>query len=226
MLVRPSVYAGGLQRRLQPGDLLAGAEKFQALATAGSGTLTAALLVGGIIHRTGPVGGYTDTPDTGENIRKALLGNYPDADVLPGISWRLIFRNTVAQTMTFGTGVEGIKYGTGTLDGTASLVREYLLTLLNATPRVSLMCAMTNASKVITFILQPGQTVLPMGLITPGMQITSTSAGAAATVVGVTQGVGGITGCTVDVNSTGTVASEAVVFSPVVRIDGIRESTL
>ena len=42
------------------------------ITTAGAGTLTAAAMVGGLIPRTGPTAGFTDTTDTAANI-DALL---------------------------------------------------------------------------------------------------------------------------------------------------------
>ncbi len=74
-----------------------------AITTAGNGTLTAAALLGGVITRSGPSGGFTDTTDTAANLAAALgMGN------TPGPVTRLVqYINASAQTATLagGTGV-------------------------------------------------------------------------------------------------------------------------
>ena len=117
------------------GDLMIGGESISAgaLTTVGAGTWLAAAIAAGIIRRTGPVGGYTDTTDTAANILTALAGNAQAADLAPGSSFRLLFINTVAFAFTFAAGA-GVTVGTGTLDVAASLWREYLVTILNPTP--------------------------------------------------------------------------------------------
>lgn len=239
MFTRPLCKDGGQTREVMPGDILAGGEKFATLATNGSGTITGALIAAGIINRTTVGAGYTDTPDTASNIIAALAGNQGTVtqsyggpttvtvlqgqpNCVPGSTMRLIFRNTVAQAMTFGTGVEGITYGSN-VDVAASLVREYLITILNSTPRVSLQCTNTNASKTITL-----STPQPMGTITPGMWISGTNITSGTLVLGVTlNGSGLISAVTTDTDSTGANAtSVAMVFSPNVRIEGLRSSTL
>lgn len=228
-LVRAFVGDGGVSpdHPVVPGELIAQAENILAgaLATAGDGTWTGAIMATGIIRRTGPVGAYTDTTDTATNILLALAGNFQAADIVPGVSFRLLFQNTVAQAMTLAAGV-GVTLGTGTTTTAASLVREYLITILNATPAVILNCATTNGNKVITFNLQPNQTSLPLGSVTPGMVISGTGITAGTKVVGVTQGIGGMTGVTTDTNSTATNNPVALTFGPSVQIDSLRSSTL
>lgn len=236
-LARPLVYAGGLPRMMYAGDLLSGGESITAgaIATAGAGSWTGAAIATGLIRRTGPVGGYTDTLDTAANIIAALAGNLPAADIAPGTSFRLKFINTVAQAHTYANG-RGTKSGTGTLTTAASCIHDYLLTILNASPEVSLQGTFTNAAAAVVFTLPPNMTAFPLGAavnpqgiaITPGMTITDSTTGgnisANTTVIGVTQGAGGITGVTMSANGGGNSAAapgDLLIFSPTILVDSL-----
>lgn len=237
MLLRPVGYDGArLQREVCPGDILAGGESISAgaLTTAGDGTWTGAMIATGLIRRTGPGAGYTDTTDTAANIIAALQGNMSGVDIVSGTTFRMLFQNTVAQALTFAAG-SGVIAGTGTLTVAASLVREYLWTVLNASSPVTIPASTANASPAVTFILQPGQTGYPLvasnGLagslaITPGMTVSGTGITAGTRVLGVTQGQGGIVGVTLDQNSASAQTLTSLTFGPTMRIDGIRSSTL
>lgn len=227
MLARPLVVTNGLSgEMLQPGSLVAGGENVLAgaLATVGAGTWTGALIANGIIYRTGPVGAYVDTTDTATAILTALAGNASGAEVQPGTTFRTTFINTVAFAMTFTAGV-GVVAGTGTLNCAASLVREYLWTVKNTTPQVLVNCATTNASAVVTFNLPPGQSALPIGPavnavnITNGATVSGTGITAGTTVLGVTYGLGGITGVTLSANATATTNPVALTFGPTIQVD-------
>lgn len=242
MLVRPMVPQGGLpSRRMMPGDTLVSMQSLTpgAIATAGAGTWTGAAMASGIIRRTGPVGGYTDTTDTAQNIIAALLGNDNAADVVPGTSWRLLFLNTVAQAHTFAAG-RGVVSGTGTLTTAATKVHDYLLTILNATPELTLMGTFGNGALPVVFTLPPGVVAFPFPaagnllgiLITPGMLVTDNTTGgnitAGTKIQQVTQGQGGIIGITLDTVSAGASAAapgDSLTFSPVIQIDSLATIT-
>lgn len=236
--VRPQVRDGsGLVRDAYPGDIMVLGESptAGALTTIGAGTLTGALLATGIIIRSGPVGGYTDTTDTAANILTALAAN-SNADVVAGSSFRVLFINTVAQAMVLaaGTGVTLGTDGSGVTTIAASLWRDYLFTVLNASPPVALQCNTTNASKVVTFVLPSGMTAYPQGPapnainITPGMIVGGTGITAGTKVLSVTAGQGGITGVGLDANATATSAAGgvALTFNPNIKVDGLRSGTL
>lgn len=223
MLTRPMVHAGGLARVAAPGDTLAAGESISAgaISTAGAGTLTGAAIATGIIRRTGPGAGYTDTTDTAQNIITALAGNNAAADVLPGSSFRLLFINTVAFAMTFAAGT-GVVSGTGTLGVAASSVREYLVTVENATPQTIVAGDTTNASTAVTF-----DESQDMGDITPGMVVSGTGITAGTKVAGITQDGGGkISGVTLDTAATANGSSVQLTFSPAVRFDSLLLGTL
>src|SRR5712664_2792401 len=228
-LARGTVYSNSVsERQAGPGDILASGESLAALATVGAGTWTGAIIAAGIIRRTGPAGAYVDTTDTAQNILAALAGNDFALNVIPGTTFRLLFQNTVAFAMTFAAG-RGVVTGVGTLNGTASLVREYLMTILNSTPEVALSSGTTNASAAVTLDVPQ-----PMGTVTPGMLVTGVGITVGTRVAGVVTGdtvnrknMDKITGVTLDQNATATAASGVqLTFSPVIKIDGLRESTL
>lgn len=218
---------------VMPGDLIAGGESVLggALATVGAGTWTAGLIGNGILYRTGPVAGYADTTDTATNILAALAGNGSGAEALAGTTFRMRFINTVAFAMTLTLGT-GIVTGLGTLNVAASLWREYLWTILNTTPSQIINCGTTNASAVVTFNFPPGMTSYPIGSdpravnITPGATVSGTGISAGTTVLGVTQGQGGITGVTLSANATATNAAVALTFGPTMRLDSLGSGTL
>lgn len=229
----PTGTRTGFDGRLVPGDLVAGGESVVngALATVGAGTWTADLITNGIIRRTGPTGGYTDTTATAAAIVTALAGNMPSSIIVPGITFRMTFMNTVAHAMTIAYGA-GVVQGLGTLNAAASLVREYLWTILNTTPEQLRSCATANGSPTVTFVLPPGQTALPIGSdpfaanITPGATVTGTGISAGTTVIGVTQGLGGITGVTLSANATATNNPVGLTFGPTMRLDTLGSGTL
>lgn len=237
MLIRPAGYDGGkLQREVMPGDVLAGGESLLAgaLTTAGAGTWTGAQIATGIINRTGPVGAYADATDTAANIVAALQGNYPGLDIVPGTTFRMLLINTVAFALTLTPGA-GVITGGGTINVAASLVREYLWTILNASAPVTMPCSLVTATKVLTFILPPGSVSIPLVgsngangavAITTGMTVSGTGITAGTRVAGVTQGQGGAIGVTLDTNAASTQALTSLTFGPTLKLDGLRSSTL
>lgn len=240
-LAIPEIRDGsGFVRTIAPGDILGGGEAITAgkLVTIGAGTILGAAIASGIITRTGPTAGYTDTTDTANNILQALAGAANAPPALPGSTFRMLFINTVAFAMTLAAG-RGVVLGTNganVVNCAASLVREYLLTILNNTPEVSLNANTVNNSPTVTFVLPPNMLSLPMGqasntqglTITPGMSVTGTGVAAATTVIGITQGQGGIVGVTLSANATATsaVGGVSLTFSPTIEIDGLRSTSL
>jgi hypothetical protein len=81
---------------------LSGAQTIGTLTTVGAGTLTAVLLAGGIIQRSGPTGVFTDTTDTGTAIDAAIK-----QAAITGTAWQVTYQNTTnfAATLAGGTGV-------------------------------------------------------------------------------------------------------------------------
>lgn len=227
------VATGGLA----PGDTLMNSLKFPAagepgaIGTAGDGAWTAAAIVSGLIQRTGPVGAYADTTATSTEIMNALAGNGPAADVVPGLSWNLLVRNTVAQVNTVALGLGMRTIGGTSLTIAASLVREYIFTVLNASPQVILTGTTTNASPTVPFVFPSGISAWPIGPavgaanLTPGMTISGTGVTAGTRIKSVTQGPGGITGIVMDANATAD-GAVSITFLPTIGVDTLRSSTL
>ena len=103
-----------------------------ALATVGAGTLTAAMLLSGLIMRTGPTGAYNETTPTATEIIAAM--DNPQIDD----SFDFTHVNGVAYiaTLVAGTGVTLA----GVTANAASKVRRYrcTVTAIGATPTVTI----------------------------------------------------------------------------------------
>lgn len=85
------------------------------LTTVGAGTLTAALLLGKNITRTGPTGPVADTFDTAANILAALVASLSG---FGGAAWYVNYYNASAQTITL-TAPAG---GNFTLNGASAAI--------------------------------------------------------------------------------------------------------
>lgn len=234
-LLRTKGYAGDLERQVFPGDVIGGGEVISTLTTVGAGTVTGAMIATGLLRRTGPVGGFTDTFDTAANILTALAGNNnPGANVVPGTTFRLRYINAVAQAMTYAGG-QGMVSGTGTLNVAASVIRDYLLTVLATGPLLTLSATFTTTTLPVTFVLPPNMSAFPLGsadnpnglLINQGMGVidntTSGNLSAATTVAGIIQGQGGIIGVSLNQNTAGTsaAAGDSLTFFPRIQIDSL-----
>lgn len=233
MLARLVGYKGSPNPEyLTQGDVAGMAETIGALTTVGSGTILAATLAQGILNRTGPVGGFTDTTDTATNILAAIGGNLAQGIVQPGTTWRFRYINTVAQAMTFAAGV-GVVAGIGTLNVAASLIRDYLITVLSNQVPITVQSNTTNASAVVTFVLPPGLTAYKIGPdpfavnIQVGATVSGTGITVGTTVIGVTTSQAGVTGVTLSANATATsvVGGVALTYGPTVKFDSLGSMT-
>lgn len=224
--VRRAVFDGSPNpRQVYAGDLEMGGENILngSLVTIGAGTWTAALIANGIIYRTGPTGGYTDTTDTAVNILAALAGNSYAADVAKGSTFRLLYINTVAQAMTAAQGA-GVVAGTGTLNCAASLIREYLFTVLSACQVYTLQGTLVSGSAAVVFVLPPGRSGFNLGPsvtainLEAGATVTGTNVPTGTTILGLAIGQAGLTGITLSANATGSGIS-TLTIGPTLQID-------
>lgn len=213
---RPLIMAGGMARLAEAGDLIVTNERIDTLTTAGSGTVLAASIAAGILRRTGPAAGFTDTFDTASNILAALSGAPQSGfDPKQGSSWRFTYINGVAQAMTAAAG-EGIQLGTN-VNVAASVIRTYLLTVLNDTVRQAFIANTVNASPTVG-----GLTAAQVDLLTVGMMVSGTSITAGTLISGVNRLAGTIT---LSANATATNTGVSLVFSPVINISGLFAGT-
>lgn len=226
MLFRPQgMYPA---RQVLGGDILAAGEALSALAADANSTITGAMMAAGILNRTGMTAGRIDTTDTAENVLLALSGNDVDRNALVGLSFRFIYRQSAAFATTWAHG-RGWVAGTGTLDVTASRIREYVCRILCAQKEVAVANATThNGTKAIELI-----TPQNAGTVVPGMLLTGAGITAGTKVVGVTYGdstnrINGdkICSITTDTNSTADASGVALTFSPVIEINSVGERTL
>lgn len=223
-VVKAVVYDGGLQRQALPGDVMSQGEAIGALVTVGAGLLTAALLTGGIINRTGPVAGYIDTTDTAANIIAAMVANYsyvaPNTGLSSGAAvpngttfhFRLINTVAFANTMAAGTGVT---LTLGTVN--ASSVKEYLVTVTNGTPQQIFAANQVNATAIITGLSQFQTSQLSVGML-----VTGTNIAGGSTIISIQPGVG----VTLSANVTATLNLNALTFAPTVSIQGLGQGLL
>ena len=214
----------GMVRSASPGDTLIAGKVILALTTAGAGTLTGALLTSGVLRRTGPTAGFTDTTDTSTNILNALSGGFGNvANVVPGSSFDFTYINGVAFAMTMAAGL-GVILGTNT-GVAASAVRDYLITVLSAKPQALVGFDTTNASPTLTFVtspLTPQQQLDALGLLEVGMTVSGSGIVAGTTIAGINYSARTVT---LSANANATGLNTPLSFLPTVRIDGIRSAT-
>lgn len=208
-LQKPNTRDGGLIRSVAIGDLLGAAEIVGTLTTAGAGSITGAILANNIINRTGPTGAVADTFDTASNILAAVPG------CQQGDSWRVKYINTVAfaLTLTANTGVTI----TGNATVNASSVKEFLVTVTNATPAAVVVGNTVSGSAVLTG-LDASETIL----LSPGMLVTGTGIQAASTILSVQPGIG----ITLSLTASATGTNIAFTCSPTVTIQNLGQGLL
>lgn len=223
MLQRAVIYDGATQRQLGPGDTTFGGELINSsITTVGAATISAAVLISGIINRTGPTAGYTDTTDSAQNIISNLLasqfvgtGALAGVGILSGLTFRVSYINTVAFAMTLAAGA-GVTLGANT-GVSASSVKDYLVTITNGTPTQVYAVTQTNASAVIT-----GLTQLQTQALSVGQLVTGTNIPANTTIISIQPGVG----VTLSAAATATLSLNAITFSPTVRVDSLGQKLL
>lgn len=208
-IIRAQVnYGGNLIQPQTVGDVVLSQKSIDTNTTAGSATLGVLSLIKGILRRTGPGAGFTDTFPSADLLALAE----PDLNV--GDSFEFTYINGVAQAMTAAAG-EGVVLGTN-VNVAASAIRKYLITILGTGVRQVFQGGVTNASPTITGIpaavsalLQPGQ----------GVSGTNIAAGAFLTAVNPVAGT-----ATMSANATGT-ATVAVTSFPRYQVDGLFAAT-
>ena len=213
---KPVIYDGNIPRQVVQGDLLCAGEVINnALTTAGNGTILGSMLATGILNRTGPVGIFTDTTDTAGNIIAAIFGGINNTGLQNGTTFRVSYINSVAfaATLVGGTGVT-LGANTGVA---ASSVKDYLVTVTNGTPLSVQIANQTNASAVIT-----GMTQAQTNVVAVGQLVTGTNIPAAATVISIQSGIG----VTLSAAATASITSNALTFSPTLRIDSLGQKLL
>jgi len=221
-LVRNKVCVSGMSRAELAGDIIGILPTVSTLTTAGNGTITAAMVASEFILRTGPIGAYTDTLPTAEQIAALIRSYGNNAEYVPGLGLPLRFYNSVAQAMTLAVPAnEGISLSTsvfGTTTGVAaSKWRDYFLELGCApVPSVSNTGSTTNGTKKLVLDAEAAA-----GSIVPGMSVYGTGVGAAARVSNVVYGVSGIKEVWVTVNSTADGSNIVFTHKPTIIVHSL-----
>jgi len=196
-------------RMQQPNEIVCSMLKYVGLATIGDGAVSAVALLSGILNRTGPTAAYADTLPTAD----AVLAAAPTLGV--GDSFSLIVRNTVAFANTITTNT-GMILGTNTAIA-ASLVREFLFTLLSKGTAGIYSGVTTNTDATIT-----GLTSSQVATLSPGMGVTGTGIPALTTIIGVNSTLGTLE-LSANATASGTVG---LTFFNRISVEGVRSSTL
>lgn len=217
MLLKPVVYDGQFQRKLNQGDTLAGAEVYPATIATTDITVTGKQMATGFIARS-PTATATSTIESAANIIAGLSSGTGNVGVAPGTTFRCKWQVTTAYTDTITvTANTGITATLPTVN--ASSVKEFLVTIVNGTPARTYTGNTTNASAVVT-----GMSLEETSNLSPGMVVTNAVNGLqATTILSVQPGVG----VTMSGNANATSTSEvAISFSPVVTLQGIGQGLI
>ena len=99
----------------------------------------------------------------------------------------------------------------------APRVKDYLVTITNGTPLSVQIANQTNASAIIT-----GMTQAQTNAVAVGQLVTGTNIAAASTVISIQSGIG----VTLSAAVTATIVSNALTFSPTLRIDSLGQKLL
>ena len=218
MLAKSLISDGANSRPIAQGDTLCGGEVIPATnATAGI-TVTAAMLAGGLVLRSG-AGAMTDTIDTAANIIAGLSAGLGTSGIQNGTSWHANWIVTTAQTCTLtATANTGIIVNRGAI--AASSAKEFLVTIVNGTPAQTLNATTVNANAVLS-----GLTAAQCALLSVGMIVTNVQAGQQGNTIIAVNGPAGTV--TMSGNSNATNATPvSFTFSPVVQIDGIKQGAI
>lgn len=224
---RLSVFAGGMQRQVAIGDTILGGALVAAVTTAGAATLTAGAVTGGVIRRSGPAAGFTDTWPSADQICASLRNFGGNADYMPGLGFNLRYINTVAQANTMAVPAnEGISLSTAVYSSVvncaASAYRDYFVELVSApVAAISVTGSTANGTKKLTLKSEASP-----GSIVPGMSVYGTGIGASAKVTHVIYGAAGVKEVWVDVNSTADGSDIIIALKPTVVIHSIGSGPL
>ena len=194
-----------------PGDAIMSQLQQVNITTAGSGVISAAGMLAGLINRTGPGVGYADTLDTANALMLAAPW------LSAGDSFEFIFQNGVAFANTVAV-AEGAELSGANTAVAASLVRRYLLTVLANKVRQGYNLVTTNASPTVT-----GLTQAQADTLMPGMGVSGTGITGGTNILSVNAQTGTVT---LTANATATSApTAALTFFPRYNVRGLYSAT-
>ena len=227
-----------------PGDLIDNPEQLAANAVVGNTTLLATDVASPILQRSGSGGAFADTWPSAAQIVAALQGSYGGLNVAslfypPALSnlayqnaqwaqspmsqpsaYRWLYLNLVAfaATMVVPATSGIITAGSTPLAVAASSWREYLVTILSGRATQILSGTVTNASNVITALL-PQQ----IRLLERDMSVYGTNIPALTRIQSINPDLSTVT---LTANATGTLAANAITFTPTVQFTSLRSGAI
>lgn len=208
-LIRAQVnYGGNLIQPQSVGDVLLTQRSIATDVTAGASTITAAALTRGILRRTGPGAGFTDTFPSADSLLLA------ESDLNVGDAFEFTYINGVAFAMTAAAG-EGCVLGSN-VSVAASAIRKYLISILGTGPRQVFQATTTNANATLT-----GVPTAIVSAVQPGQGLSGTGIAAGAYVLSVNPVAGTIT---MSANATAS-ATVAVTSFPRYQVEGLFAGT-
>lgn len=211
MIARSRVTLGGNEVFSQgPGQSVMCQLQYEANTTVGASTLTVSSILAGIINRSGSVAGYIDTLPAVSSLIAAV------PNLSPGDSFTFRIRNTVAFILTLAVGT-GWTLGSNTAIA-ASLVREYLVTMVSTNPPSTFTATTTNASPILTNI-----SAASLALLQPGMVLSGTGVAASQTIIAVNANARTVT-MSANASATGDVI--AITANPTATVEGVCSTTL
>lgn len=217
MLLAPVVFDGGLQRRLMPGDIVAGYEPAIPATDTTNTTFayTAAMLLQNTVYVRNPAGVSNDSWPTADALVSLLQAGLGLAYGIPvGTSFRLrvinLSANLLTGTVTANTGVTQVR---GNVP--ASTSKDFLFQITNGTPlQTCTGITSVNASAVLT-----GFTNAQLAALSPGMIVTNAIVGLqGTTILGVNQAAGSVT---MSGNANASAAGNSITFSPTYTVSGL-----
>lgn len=214
-ILRPVVYDGFAQRALAQGDVVGGGESIPATVVTTAITVTGAQLAAGNILRN-PAAGATDTLDSAANIIAAISAGLGTTGLPNGLTWRVRWIVTTAQTTTVqATANTGVTVTRGSI--AASSAKEFLFTIVNGTPAQTFQATTVNGSAVVS-----GLTSAQCALLSIGMIVTNAVANLQGQTIIAINGTSGTVTLSGNANATNS-TPVTVAFSPVVLLEGLQQ---
>jgi hypothetical protein len=222
MIVRPSIFDGGMQRQINIGDTLSVMEPPIPATDTTNTTLaiTAAMLLNSTVYCRNPAGVSTDTFPTADSLVAAVSQGTGATGVQPGTTFRWTLVNLSANVITGAvTANTGATLVRGTVAagaaGSAAGSKTFLINITNGTPTQTCVgITSVNANAVLS-----GFTAAQIALLSVGQVVTNVIAGQQGnTIIGINATAGTVT---MSGNSNTSAANQTFTFSPTYTVTGL-----
>lgn len=193
-----------------PGDMLMDQKKSYPVTTVGAGVIPAEAILSGIVDRSGPTAGFTDTFPSAAALLAAcpMLGR--------GDSFEFLYINGVAFAMTAAAAAGSADTLTNA-NVASSAVRRYMVTVLADGQPLVASAATTNGQAAVQL-----NNLLDAKSVRPGMAVSGTGISGGTTVIAVNANTGVVT---LSGNATATNGIVGLTFQPQVNYRGLYSAT-